>query len=308
MAAGQHGWNTTAAWGAAGLLLVAGLFGTAHAQAPLPVTVTLLPQRFFVERIGGPHVRVTVMVPPGADAHTYEPRPRQMAELSRSRLYFAVGDPFESIWLAKFKAANRELPVVNTDAGIEKLPMTDDDDEHGHAHPAASGAGSQAGLRDPHIWLSPPLVKIQAAHIRDGLVGADPAHRADYEANYGRFVQELDALDGELRGIFQDLKPGQREFMIFHPAWGYFAQAYGLVQAPIEVHGKDPRPAQLARLIDHARERGIRAIFVQPQRSTRAAETIAKAIGGAVVVADDLAPDWAENLRRVAVKMRDAAR
>jgi zinc transport system substrate-binding protein len=290
--------------------MAAGLFSgvPAQAQAPLPVTVTLLPERYFVERIGGAHVRVAVMVPPGADAHTYEPRPRQMADLSRSRLYFAVGDPFETVWLAKFKAANRNLPVVNTDAGIEKLPMTDDDDEHGQADRVLGRAETPAGLRDPHIWLSPPLVKIQAAHIRDGLVGADPGRRADYEANHARFVKELDALDAELRGIFKDLKHGQREFMIFHPAWGYFAQAYGLVQTPIEVHGKDPRPAQLAQLIDHARKRGIRAIFVAPQRSTRAAETIAKAIGGAVVIADDLAPDWAENLRRVAVKMRDAAR
>ena len=199
MALEQQGWRAAATWGAAGVLLAAGLLGGApvHAQAPLPVTVTLLPQRYFVERIGGPRVRVTVMVPPGADAHTYEPRPRQMAELSRSRLYIAVGDPFESVWLPKFKAANPNLPVVNTDAGIEKLPMADDDDEHDHAHPVPGKAEAPEGLRDPHIWLSPPLVKIQAAHIRDGLVGADPTHRADYEANHVRFLQELDALDTE---------------------------------------------------------------------------------------------------------------
>jgi zinc transport system substrate-binding protein len=280
----------------------------------IPVAVTLLPQQYFVERVGGDRVEVTVIVPPGADAHTYEPKPRQMAALAKARAYFAVGDPFEDVWLAKLKGVNRDMTVVHTDAGIEKLPM-EVHDEHAEAHGHAPGGAEEQheggrheeGLHDPHIWLSPPLVKIQARHIRDGLIALDGANRAAYEEGFRRFSAELDALDAELRALFKDLGTG-REFMIFHPAWGYFAQAYGLVQVPVEAQGKSPRPAQLAALIDHARRRGIKAIFVQPQRSTRAAETIAQAIGGAVVVADDLAPDWAENLRRVARQVRAAAR
>ena len=282
----------------------------------IAVAVTLLPQKYFVEKIGGSRVAVTVIVPPGADAHTYEPKPRQMAVLAKARAYFAVGDPFEEVWLEKLKGVNPGMIVLRTDAGIAKLPM-EDHDAHAHAHGHAAGAKHQTehhgkhhaaeGLRDPHIWLSPPLVKAQARHIRDGLIALDGANRAAYEAAYQRFGAELDALDSDLRALFKDLGGG-REFMIFHPAWGYFAKAYGLTQIPVEVDGKSPRPAQLAALIEHAKKRGIKAILAQPQRSTRAAEAIAQAIGGKVVLADDLAEDWAENMRRVARHVRDAAR
>jgi zinc transport system substrate-binding protein len=160
------------------------------------------------------------------------------------------------------------------------------------------------GEPDPHIWLSPPLVMIQVRRILTALQAVDPAHRTDYEANYKGFILELVDLDAELRNTFvghQGLK-----FLVFHPSWGYFAQAYGLQQLPVEAEGKDPKPAQLTEIIEYARRRNIRVVFVQPQFSTKSAAMIAKAIGAEIVFADPLAEDWAVNLRHQARKFKNA--
>jgi len=265
----------------------------------VPVFVSILPQKYFVEKVGGDRVDVSVMVPPGASPATYEPRPKQMAAISGARIYCAIGVPFEQVWLEKIIAANPDMLVVHTDRGVEKIPMGD---RHDHGEQQRHGHG----MMDPHIWLSPPLVKIQAANILEGLVKVDPVHRREYEANCNRFSQELDALDAELRGIFA----GKRdlEFMVFHPSWGYFARTYGLKQVPVEVEGKNPKPARLQKLIEHARNRGVKVIFVQPQFSKASAETVANAIGGKIVFADPLALDWMANLRDQAAKFKAALR
>jgi zinc transport system substrate-binding protein len=267
----------------------------------LPVFVSILPQQYLVQQIGGEHVDVQVMVAPGASPATYEPKPRQMAALSRARLYFAIGVPFETAWLDKIAAANPAMQVVHTEEGIRKRPMVEHPHEGGpdgdaDHNPAESRHGH--GILDPHIWLSPPLVKLQAATIMEALMAADPAHAADYERNGRRFQAAIDTLDQDLKKIFA----GQagRRFMVFHPSWGYFAAAYGLVQVPIELEGKDPKPAQLQALIQYARQHRIKVIFVQPQFSRRSAAIVAAEIGGRVVLADPLALDWMENLRHVA--------
>jgi zinc transport system substrate-binding protein len=216
-----------------------------------------------------------------------------------------VGVPFEAAWLPRIQAANPGMRVVDTAAGIVKRPMAahahEGDADHDHHH----DAGHQ-GVLDPHVWLSPPLVKVQARAIRDALVALDPIHQADYDAGLARFVQQIDGLDRELRETFAG-REGMG-FMVFHPAWGYFAEAYDLVQIPIEIEGKDPKPAQLQQLIETARSRDIRVIFVQPQFSGQSAAAVAAAIGGVVLPADPLAPDWVDNLRRQAAQIREALR
>lgn len=192
--------------------------------------------------------------------------------------------------------------------------MADPDDDHASRSrqpqnkkaESRSGDDHSSGSPDPHIWLSPALVKIQAAQIRNALVAIDPARRSTYESNHQAFVREIEELDAELKALFAG-RTGER-FMVFHPSWGYFAQAYGLVQVPVEVEGKEPKPAQLQQLIRHARERGIKVVFVQPQFSAKSAELLAREIGGQVVYADPLAENWAVNLREVARKFGAAAR
>lgn len=310
--------------------------GSANAGEKLSVFVSIVPQKYFVQQIGKDMVDVNIMVKPGASPATYEPKPRQMAELSKAKLYFSIGVPFENAWLEKISAANPNMKVVHTDHGIEKIAMAEhhhgeDENNHGshkgehheedHYQEKEHHDGTHEGEHhnekahedegyhdhnglDPHIWTSPALVKIQTKTILNALQAADPSNKKVYEANYNSFAAKIEALDKELRQIFAGKKGLQ--FMVFHPAWGYFAHEYGLKQVPIEIEGKDPKPAQLKELIEHAKAEDIKVIFVQPQFSTKRAEIVAKEIGGQVAFADPLAADWVANLRMMAKNFKDA--
>ena len=147
-------------------------------------------------------------------------------------------------------------------------------------------------------------MKMQARSVKDALQDADPAHRGEYEANFNAFATQIDQLDAELSRMFAGRKGLQ--FMVFHPAWGYFAHTYGLKQMPIEIEGKNPKPAQLRSIIQHARGKGIRVIFVQPQFSAKSAKLVAREIGGQVAFTNPLAENWTANMRKVADQFRAA--
>ena len=264
--------------------------GAASASAPLPVFVSILPQKYFVERVGGEQVVVSVMVGPGQSPATYEPTPRQMTALSQAKLYFSIGVAFEDTWMKRIQAATPALRVVPMQRGIALLPLT--------------GPGGEAAGTDPHIWTSPLRVKIMAASIRDALIETDPAHRGDYELNYRAFIAELDALDRDVRALLMSAKG--KSFLVFHPSWGYFANDYGLRQIPIEAEGKEPGAKALVRVIDLGKREGARVIFVQTQFSRRTAETVAAAIGARVVGVDPLAENYPQNLLRVAPEFAEA--
>jgi len=281
--------------------LICSLVASGWAAEPVPVFVSIPPQSYFVQQIGKDLVDVHVLVEAGADPHTYEPKPQQMVALSKAMLYFAIGIEFETAKLAKITAVNPRMHVVRTDHGVMKLPM----DAHGHHNMKDKREEDHhQGSLDPHIWLSPPLVMLQARSILTALQAVDPAHRSTYEANYRAFILDVVDLDAQLRAIFDGLKGSP--FMVFHPSWGTFAHTYGLNQVPIEIEGKSPKPAQLKELIERARSNRIKIIFVQPQFSSKSAEQISKAIGGRVAVVDPLAQDWANNLRRVAEEFKNA--
>lgn len=291
-----------------------GAVPSAYADEPLQVTVSIVPQQYFVERIGGSHVRVAVMVPPGADPATYEPKPRQVVALAASKIYFAVGAPFENAWLKKFEAVNPRMLTVYTDAGIAKRPMDRElpfemDRKTGRFVLKPPQEQLREGLKDPHVWLSPPLVMLEARNIMAALVQVDPTHKAFYEANYQRFIAQVAELDMKIGNIFWGPESVKRKpFLVFHPAWGYFAAAYGLQQIPVQLEGKTPTARELQKLIAFARAEGIKEIFVQPEFSTRSARVIAQSIGGRLVVADPLAKDWAKNLLAVAQEIASASR
>lgn len=281
----------------------------AAAADKIAVFVSILPQKYFVQQIGKDRVDVQVMVQPGASPATYEPKPGQMAAISRARVYFSIGVPFEKTWLTKIASSNPDMRVVDTDRGIRKIAMADHHhygEEPYHQEGKSGESHDDRGILDPHIWLSPPLVSIQARMILSALQEVDPVHRSAYQVNYNAFNSEVLALNAELTGIFTD-KQGM-PFMVFHPAWGYFARTYGLKQIPVEIQGKNPKPAQLKELIKYAQKSDIRIIFVQPQFSAKSAEVIARSIGGQVVFADPLAEDWARNMRDVARKIKAALR
>jgi zinc transport system substrate-binding protein len=261
----------------------------------LDVTVSIVPQQYFPEKIGGDLVKISVMVLPGANPAVFEPKPQQMLALTKSKICFAVGVPFERVWQSKFKEVNASMEIVHTEEGIDKLPMTGWDQ--------GGGPGHDHGIKDPHVWLSPPLVMTQARTMVHALMRADPDHSQDYQKNYKSFILELVDLDLQIRSIFSDLGE-HRKFMVYHPSWGYFAKAYGLTQIPVEMEGKEPSPKELERLIQYAREAGVKAVLAQPQFSTKSARTLADALNGDVIVADPLARHWKENLVAVAETLK----
>ncbi len=270
------------------------------AEAADQVFVSVVPQKFFVEKVSGGTIEVEVMVPPGASPATYEPKPSQMRKLATSSAYFAIGVPFEKAWLGKIAGVNPKMKIVHTEEGIERIAMA----EHAHdGESPESGQDKHDGL-DPHIWLSPPLVKKQAAVIRDNLTEMYPEQKAAFQENFALFSSEIDKLDTGLREILKNKRGLQ--FMVFHPSWGYFARQYGLQQVAIEIEGKSPKPAQLQELIRHAKEHKISVIFAQPQFSDKSARLIAQEIGGEVIMVDPLAENWLQNMTAVAEKFREA--
>ncbi|MCP4370925.1 MAG: zinc ABC transporter solute-binding protein [Deltaproteobacteria bacterium] len=274
----------------------------AYAEGKLHVFVSIVPLKYFVEKIGQTLVDVSVMVQPGASPATYEPKPKQMVALSKTKIYFAIGVPFEKTWLKKIAAANSNMQIVNIQEGITKIPM-----ETYHKHGGNHHKGTNNIVQDPHIWLSPNLVKIQAQNILNAFVIMDQTNQSVYEAGYKNFLIEIENLNAEIKEIFTG-KNEETKFMVFHPSWEYFAREYGLKQIPVEIEGKNPKPADLLRLIKHAKKLGVKIIFVQPQFSAANAGVIAKAIGGQIAFADPLAFNWPDNLRQVAAKFKAALR
>jgi len=287
------------------LIFLSGLISTGCGQAPPPpakiaITVSILPQKYFVERIGGPYVETTVIVGPGAEAHTYEPKPEQLKALSKAAAYLRIHIDFEEAWMPRFSSVNPKMKIVDTLQGIQRLPMQFAD-EHAHEkeeHAQEKEEHAQDNL-DPHVWLSPKLVMLQAQTIYQTLIELDPAHQETYQANLTAFNADLTALDTSIRKTFQALPQAQHKFLVFHPSWGYFAHDYGLEQIPIEIGGQEPSAAELSQLITQAKATGIKVIFVQPQFSKRSAEMLANEIGGQVISIDPLAEDWLANMQQV---------
>ena len=284
----------------AALVPVAASARASDGTSGVPTFVTIPPQAHFVERVGGEFVEVGVLVQPGQSPHAYEPTPRQMASLAEADVYFTVGLPFEESLVRRIRSLAPELEVVATDYPVPKRSMedTEADDEHAGHH----DDDRHGGRLDPHVWLDPDLVKIQARVIAETLERLDPDHAAAYESNLEKFVAELDSLDAEISEALEPLA-GSRLY-VFHPSFGYFADAYGLTQVAVETGGKEPGARQLAQLIKRARADSVRVIFVQPQFSSRAAQALAEAIDGAVVPIDPLARDYTRNLLDIANKVR----
>jgi len=243
------------------------------------VIVTILPQAEFVEQIGKDNIRVTVLVPPGASPHAYEPTPGQMKDVCQAKMYAKVGSgvEFELVWVEKLIDTNKDMLIVDCSEGIELM-----------------GA-------DPHIWLAPQYVIKMVENIRDGLMQVDPTNANYYEQNAAAYIQTLTGLDAEIQASLEGVK--SRTFMVFHPAWGYFARDYELEQIPIAVEGKEPSAQDIANLIETANEKNITVIFVSPQFNPKSAEVIAEAIGGRVVFINPLARDYVTNMRVVTAEL-----
>lgn len=267
------------------------LFATASSAFPaVRVHVSVPPQGYLAERIGGERVRVEAFVPAGESCESFHPRPAHVRALAGAELFFTTGLPYEEALMPRLKALFPDLRIIDTLAGLPLLGAA--------CCPHGGHAGHSHGHGDPHVWMSPALALAQAANMRDALSARDPDGAEAYTRNFERLALEIEGLDAELRGL---LAPhAGRPFYVYHPAFGYFADAYGLEQVAIEHNGAEPSPARLARLVGRAREEGVRAVFVQPAESTRSAALLADAVGGRVVVIDPMRADWPDNLREIA--------
>ncbi len=272
------------------------------AAEKLDITVSILPQKYFVERIGGETVDVNVMVEPGASPATYEPKPQQMQALSEAEAYVRIRVPFENAWMSRIESANPEMKIVDLTQGIDRQPIAQHHHhgEHDHSHDHEE----ETANLDPHIWLSPALVKEQAETIYTALVELNPDRATQYQDNLDAFLADIDSLDQTIETSLADLE--QRTFMVFHPAWGYFAEEYNLEMVPIEVGGTEPSAAELSQFVKEAKAEEISVIFVQPQFSEQSANAIAQSVNAEVLQIDPLAENWLENMQSVADSFQDA--
>ena len=247
----------------------------------IKVTVTILPQEQFVERIGGDNVDVFVLVPPGASPHSYEPTPSDLAQVSDSDVYVIMGSgiEFELLWLDKIKELNPGITIINSSEDVDLI------------------YSDSEGGPDPHIWLSPRNAITIAGNIRDGLSAFDPFETEYYTENTASYIDRLEELDGEISSEID--ASGVEVIMVTHPAWTYFARDYGLRQIAISEGGKEPTPAGIKELVDEALENNVSTVFVSPEFSTTDAGVIADEIDGKVAIVDPLAEDYLENMKAV---------
>ena len=265
----------------------------------LKVFVSIEPQRFFVKKIAGDKVNVQTMLPTGSSPATYEPTPHQMVLLSKASLFFRIGVPFENALIPKIEKNFKNLKIIDTRKGIVLRVMESSKPRIMYVMGKNKNIKPpNKFVRDPHIWLNPILVKIQAENIMNALKEADPINADFYEKNCKKFQDDLDLLNKELKEAFSTLK--MRFFMVFHPAWGYFADAYGLKQIPVELEGKQPSARYLARMLKKAKSKGIKIIFAQPQFSSALAKKIANSLDGTVVFINPLAYDYFKNMHHIA--------
>jgi len=259
------------------------------------IAVTILPQKYFIEKLVGDLVEVEVLIPPGASPELYSLMPSQMTGLSSTLAWIGIGKVgFEEGWVDKIRESNPNLKYFDSSAQADWIAGEEEiHGDHVHLH----------GI-DPHIWSSPAEVKKIAKETCKALVDVLPENKAVFSENLAKFEKEIDELDAELKSIFDQLP--SKKFLIFHPALTYLARDYGLEQIAMEVEGKEPSPRHLKELAEIANNENIKAIFVQKEFNLENARQMAKEIGGQVIQVDPLNENWADELRSIAQKIAEA--
>ncbi len=264
---------------------------SADSREKIPVFVSIIPHAYFVERIGGPLVDVNILVGEGQSPATYEPTPRQMAGLGKSRIYFRTGTPFEKGFIDKVHRNFEDLKIVDLRSGISLRYFKSE----------TKGKGTTP---DPHIWLNPRYAKVQTVTICNALSEIYPENSTIFVANLNSLLSDLDKLDRRIAKMLKSLKG--KNVYVFHPAFGYFCDAYDLTQIAIETEGKEPTPRELVSFIKRAKEDKATTIFVQPQYTKREAEAIARAIGGSVVPINPLPHHYIKDMEEMATTIEQS--
>jgi zinc transport system substrate-binding protein len=253
----------------------------ANAASEIKTVVSILPLKYLVQRIGGDHVKVSSLVGQGQNPELYEPQPKQVAVLSNATIYYQIGLPFEQSWIKKIKSLNSNVTIVDLRNGVNFIYYDN--------------------VPDPHIWTSPVVAKQIAKNIKDSLVMIDAGHKDFYLNNYFALIKDLEQLDHSIKIKFAGIK--SCVFLIFHPAWGYFAESYGLKQLAVEIEGKESGPKDLMKVIHEIQLQKLKVIFVQPQFGDAKARALADTLHLKIDILDPLAEDYIDNLYHVAEKV-----
>ena len=256
---------------------------TCLANEKINVFVSIVPQQYLVQRIAQQYANVYVMVKADQSPETFEPSPKLMLHYAKSQVYFTIGMPFEKIWIDRVASLNSDILVVPT----EKVLSSSKQLQH-----------------DPHSWLSPKESLKQADIIRDHLIKFMPQYKVQLQANYEQLIEEIKVLDNELRQLFQSTS--QTRFIVYHPAFSYFAEHYALEQIAIEVNGNEPSAKHIYRIIKKMKDHKVAYIIVEKQFNQSVATTIASSVDAKLLVLDPLALDYLSNMRDIAAKIKKA--
>lgn len=269
------------------------------------LTVTIEPQKYFLEAIVGDRFQVECIVPSGGNPESADFTPTQMMNLDKSRAYFTIGFlGIENMLVDKVAKTNPNLKVVNTSEGIElvgdaHIHCDDPTHDHAHHHEDEHGHGHIGG--DPHTWSSVQSAKIIVKNMYDAIIDLDKENEAEYTVNYNTLLAEINQTDSIVKSYLD--KAPSKSFIIYHPALSYFAEEYGLTQYSIEYEGKNPSPSQLKELIDKSNQEGVKVVFIQQEFDTKNAETVSKAINGIAVPINLMSYNWSEEMIKIAKAM-----
>jgi zinc transport system substrate-binding protein len=275
------------------ILMVSSLAARGNDEtAPSTVTIatSILPHQYVVDRIAGDFAESMVLVGPGQSPHSYEPSPRQMAQLSQSQAWITSGTDFETALVPKISSLYPSLTIIDGTAGVQFRYLDEHHEEDDHEH-------EENGTKDPHTWLGREPMKLFAQHVTDTLVDLDHEHADIYRKNLEAFHQEIDQLYDRLGKELENLA-GSTVF-VYHPSFGYLFDEFSITQRAVETGGREPTAQALTRLIALAQQEKPPAIFVQSQFPVQAAQSVAKAIGAKVLALDPLAYDWSDNIARI---------
>lgn len=258
------------------------------------VIASIAPVEYLAKAVGGDKIEVQSLAK--GDVHSYEPKPNDMKAVAKARIFIAAGLEFEEAWIPRFKASAKNLVVVKSDAKIAKLKEErGEQEEHDEKHEAHA---------DPHVWLNPMLAITMARNISDALIDMDKANKDFYLENFQKLMNDLLAFDESAKESLAGLK--NRKFVVYHPAWGYFAAHYDLEQISIERSGKEPKIDEMASTLKMIKDENIKVIFADPNRSQKSAQILASQTGAKVELLDPLGYNLLENLKIAVGAIKDA--
>ncbi len=249
------------------------------------IAVSIVPEQTFVEAVCGDLVDTVTLIPSGSSPANYEPTAQEMEKFSDASLYFSIGVPTE------------EANILPNAGDVKVISLQDE------VAAVYKDRTFESGKRDPHIWLSPKRAKVMIETIAKEMNELDPDHKETYEKNAADYIAQLDEVDQEIKDALEGVEI--KKFIVYHPAFGYIADDYGLQMYALEEEGKEATAQHLQDMIDLAKEENIKVIFYQKEIDSSQSKAFAEEIGGKTIQLEPLAADYIDNLKKMAQAMAE---